>query len=51
MKDIENKIKVKQLEIQIQQDPQKKIELNKQLRVLLLKQEIERIRIQISQIK
>ncbi len=50
MNELANKIRVKQLEIQIEQDPKRKGELNKQLRVLQLRQEIEKIKLQIAQI-
>ena len=50
MNELENKIRVKQLEIQVEQDPTKKQELNKQLRVLQLNKEIETIKMRIQQI-
>ena len=50
MNELDNKIKVKQLEIQIEQDPISKQELNKQLRVLQLRKEIETIKFKIKQI-
>lgn len=50
MNELTDKIRVKQLEIQVEQDPKRKVELNKQLRVLQLKQEIEKIKMQITQI-
>ena len=50
MNEIANKIKVKQLQIQVEQDPKKKQKLNRQLRVLQLRQEIEKIKVEIMQI-
>lgn len=38
---IKDKIRLKQLQIQIEKDPTKKAELNKQLRKLQLRKEIE----------
>jgi hypothetical protein len=45
-----NKIRIKQLEIQVEMDPAKKQELQAQLRKLQLKKEIEDIRVRIDQI-
>jgi len=45
-----NKIRIKQLEIQVEMDPAKKQELQAQLRKLQLKKEIEDIRGRIDQI-
>lgn len=50
MNEIANKIKVKQLQIQVEKDPKKKQKLNRQLRVLQLRQEIEKIKVEIMQI-
>ena len=50
MNKLTDKIRVKQLEIQVEQDPKRKEELNKQLRVLQLRQEIEKINMKIAQI-
>ena len=45
-----NKIRIKQLEIQVEMDPAKKQELQAQLRKLQLKKEIEDIRVRMAQI-
>lgn len=50
MNELDNKIRVKQLEIEVEQDPSHKQELNKQLRVLQLRKEIETIKIKINQL-
>lgn len=50
MNELDNKIKVQQLKIQVEQDPQRKQELNKQLRVLQLRKEIELIKMKIAQL-
>jgi predicted transcriptional regulator len=47
---IADKIKVLQTKIQVERDPVAKQTLNKQLRVLQLKQEIEQIRKRIEQL-
>ena len=47
---IDNKIRMKQLQIQIENDPTEKQELNKQLRKLQLQKEIELIKIKIEQL-
>ena len=47
---IDNKIRMKQLQIQIENDPTEKQELNKQLRKLQLQKEIEMIKIKIEQL-
>ena len=46
-----DQIRVLQLRIQVEKDPTSKQELNKQLRVLQLKKEIEDIRKRIEQLK
>lgn len=50
MENSEDKIRVKQLQIQVEIDPIKKQELQKQLRKLQLQLEIEQIRKRIQQI-
>ncbi|HRE76240.1 MAG TPA: hypothetical protein PLL09_00300 [Flavobacterium sp.] len=50
MKTIDDKIRVKQVEIQVQNDPLKKQELQKELQKLQLKKEIEIIRRRIEQL-
>jgi hypothetical protein len=50
MNELENKIRVKQLEIQVEQDPEQRQKLNKQLRLLQLKKEIEVIKKKIEQL-
>lgn len=50
MNELDNKIRVKQLEIQVEEDPNHKQELNKQLRALQLRKEIETIKIKIQQL-
>lgn len=45
----EDKIKVKQMQVSVEQDPYKKQELMKQLRKLQLRLEIENIRKRIEQ--
>lgn len=50
MNELDNKIRVKQLEIQVEQDPNHKQELNKQLRILQLRREIETIKMKITQL-
>ena len=44
-KTIEDKIRLKQLQIQIEKDPTKKSELNKQLRKLQLRKQIDDLKI------
>lgn len=43
-KTIDDKIRLKQLEIQIEQDPSKKAELNAQLQKLQLQRELDKIK-------
>lgn len=50
METIDDKIRIKQVEIQVQNDPLKKQELQKQLQKLQLKKEIENIRRRIEQL-
>jgi hypothetical protein len=50
METINDKIRIKQLEITVEQDPQKKQELQKQLRKLQLTNEIDLIRKKIEQL-
>ncbi len=50
IQDINNNILVKQTQIRVEQDPNKKIVLNKQLQVLQLKKEIEDIKAKIIQL-
>ena len=47
---IEDKIRVKQMQISVEIDPKRKQELQKQLRKLQLQSEIERIRKRIEQL-
>ena len=47
---IDNKIRLKHLQVQIENDPTKKQELNKQLRKLQFQKEIEMIKIKIEQL-
>jgi len=48
--ELDNEITVKQTQIRVELDPNKKAELQKQLKNLQLKKEIENIKIKISQI-
>ena len=48
--DIDNDILVMQTRLRVELDPNKKIELNKQLRKLQLQKEIEAIKIRIAQL-
>jgi hypothetical protein len=50
METIDDKIRVKQVEIQVENDPIRKQELQKQLQKLQLKKEIENIRRRIEQL-
>lgn len=50
METIEDKIRVKQTQIQVERDPNKKQELQKQLTKLQLRKEIEEIRKRIEQL-
>ena len=50
MQDITDTIRMKNLELQTEKDPQRKQELTKQLQVLNLKKEIQDIRKRIEQI-
>jgi hypothetical protein len=47
---IDDKIRLKQMEINIEQNPERKKEMQKQLQKLLLKKEIETIRRKIEQL-
>lgn len=48
---MEDKIRVMQVKIQVEKDPERKQELNKQLRVLQLNKQIEDIRKRIQQLR
>ena len=50
MEDLNNQITLIRTELNLEQDPQKKQELNKRLNVLNLKKEIETIKKRIEQI-
>jgi hypothetical protein len=50
METIDDKIRVKQVQIQVERDPAKKQDLQKDLQKLLLTKEIEQIRNRIEQI-
>ena len=50
IQDIDNEILVKQTQIRVERDPVKKQELNKELKVLQMKKEIEIVRMKIAQI-
>lgn len=50
METIEDKIRVKQIQINIENDPQQKQELQKQLQKLQFQKEIEKIRKKIEQL-
>jgi hypothetical protein len=50
MEKIEDKIKIKQMQISVERDPEKKQDLQKQLRKLQLNLEVEQIRKRIEQL-
>jgi hypothetical protein len=50
MESIDDKIRVKHIQIQVERDPIKRIDLQKQLQQLQLKKEIEQIKIKIQQL-
>jgi hypothetical protein len=50
METIDDKIKIKQTQVSVENDPMRKQELQKQLRKLQLQKEIERIRKTIEQL-
>ena len=50
IQDIDNQILIKQTQLRVEKDPNKRQELNKQLRVLQLKKEIEAIKLRIAQL-
>ncbi len=50
METIDDKIRVKNIQIQVERDPLKKQDLQKDLQKLLLKKEIEQIRKRIEQL-
>lgn len=51
MKTIQDKIQLKQMELNVEKDPLKKQNLQKQLRRLQLEKEIEQIRKRIEQLR
>lgn len=50
MDSLEDKIKVKQIQVSVENDPNRKQELQKQLRKLQLEKEIEQIKKRIEQL-
>lgn len=50
IQDIDNQILIKQTQLRVEKDPNKRQELNKQLRVLQFKKEIATIRMKIAQL-
>ena len=50
MESIEDKIRVKQIQINVERDPNEKQELQKQMRKLQLEKEIEQIKKKIEQL-
>lgn len=50
MDSLEDKIKVKQIQVSVENDPNRKQELQKQLRKLQLQKEIEQIKKRIEQL-
>lgn len=50
MNEIDDKIRVKQMEVNLENDPARRQELQKQLRKLQLRKEIEQIRARIEQL-
>lgn len=50
METLENKIRIKQIQINVEQDPQRKQELRKQLRKLQFEKEIDQIKKKIEQL-
>ena len=50
METLEDKIRIKQIQINVEQDPQRKQELQKQLRKLQFEKEIDQIRKKIEQL-
>lgn len=48
--DLKNQILVKQTQIRVEQDPERKSELSKQLKKMQLQKEIESIKIKIAQL-
>ena len=50
METLEDKIRIKQIQINVEQDPQRKQELQKQLRKLQFEKEIDQIKKKIEQL-
>ena len=50
METIDDKLRIKQIQINVEQDPQRKQDLQKQMRKLQLEKEIEQIRKKIEQL-
>ena len=51
MNDLDDKIAVKRKQIEVENDPNKKINYNKQLQKLLIKKQIKSLRNRIEQLK